>query len=162
MALPGIILGITARKYGSLEAVVQICAALNFTGGVIRHMSVFTGNFWYVLIGNIFIASAQTMLSICVGVVSNKWFAENERNLSTTIIVNGESGSLILCGLFTITLLTQEDFEKGFNTLMNAQTIILITCAVLSVFLIPNKPERPPSKVALQEETPLESFSSIF
>jgi hypothetical protein len=87
MAPFGIIIGVLASKYGSLELVVKICAALNVTGAVIRHMSVFTGNFVYILVGNIFIAVAQFMVMSCLGALSNNWFADNERTISTTIIM---------------------------------------------------------------------------
>ena len=87
MAPFGIIIGILASKSGSLELVVKICAALNITGAVIRQMSVFTGNFGYILVGNIFIAVAQFMVMSCLGALSNNWFADYERTISTTIIM---------------------------------------------------------------------------
>jgi Na+/melibiose symporter-like transporter len=139
-----------------------MCAALNITGAIVRHVSMITGNFLFILIGNIFVASAQFTLTSCIGIVSNKWFAEDERNLSSTLMMNGANLATILCSVFTITLLDQENFEQGFNSLMNTQTISLITCSLLSLIIIKNQPNKPPSKVSMQEEAPLESISNIF
>jgi sugar phosphate permease len=85
------------------------------------------------------------MLISYIGLVSNKWFGENERVLSTTIMSTGMSLGHLSASLFTLVLLDGKDFETGFKTLMIIKTSSLILVSIFAVAFIDNEPEKPPS-----------------
>ena len=128
---------------------------------VVRHMSLWFDSFVYILAGDILISLSQVMLLSYVGNISNKWFADNERSTSTTLMMASlPIGNLLNHYLASVLFKDGANFEEGFNLTIYIQSVSLIVFSILAVIFIPSEPATPPSKLALVDEEPIGSVSN--
>ena len=127
-------------------------------GAALRHLVLVFDDFRFVIAGNLFVALAQFLLQSCVTIVANKWFGDSERNFAMTVCMMACSVGHILAYTFIFCLFAEKNTGEGFYASIKIQTIMLCTVAVLGTLFIESQPAVAPSRVALQEETKMESL----
>jgi hypothetical protein len=94
--------------------------------------------------------------------VSNKWFADDERSLSSTLVMISLVVGKLMESFFVKTFLEEQaTFEQGFQAVICIQTGSMIVFSILAVLFIPSEPAFPPSRLALVKEEPLGSLGNI-
>jgi hypothetical protein len=72
--LPSEIAGNFLYKHMKIHNVLKLAASVQIFGAVFRCIFLFTGNFIWVFIGNIFIASTNAIVQMATIELSNIWF----------------------------------------------------------------------------------------
>lgn len=90
-----------------------------------------------------------------IGLVSNLWFGDHERARATAIMgLMAPVGSLLGLGLTGVIAAgvdssDPQDCNKRLQTIIYCQNIWITLTCILFIFLFREKPEMPPSKLAL-------------
>ena len=117
-----------------------------------------------MIAGNCLFGVTSIALTVCVGQIANKWFADSERTISSSLMLLGSNFAPIIAAVLAMQFLREEgeEFKKGLcaiSLVVNVQGIVLATLAIL---FIESAPSAPPSRIAHQAETPLPSAGSVF
>jgi predicted MFS family arabinose efflux permease len=85
--LPAFILSIQLyNKLHNVKTVLSISAVLMLIGAWVRMLSKISGQFWWIVIGQSIIAIAGPFLISAISIISNLWFADNERATATSLM----------------------------------------------------------------------------
>lgn len=158
------ILALFLRVYWSMRAVIVATSTLIIFGSVLRLLCVVFGNITFLIVGNAFYGVTTSALTVCVGQISNKWFADSERTVSSSTMMTGTVFGALLASVFALIFLRGEgeEFKEGFRALFILVNSMGIVLAILAIVFLESAPASPPSKVALAPEQPLPSVCSVF
>jgi hypothetical protein len=137
---------------------VLICAAvLQVVGGWIRALSLIgdEGTYWVLFLGTFIFFVANPFIVNSISIIANMWFADDER--ARCIAISGlcsPFGSLLGLGL-TGVIAVGIDIDdipmcrSRLKEIIYSQNIIFTVFVLLFTILFREKPETPPSKIAL-------------
>ena len=89
-----------------------------------------------MIYGNCLLALAQFILFSSIGLVSNKWFADNERAFSEGYLVSSAVVGNLMSHVCSIIFLDSGDFNQGFKYVMTISTVGLVASALFAVTFI--------------------------
>ena len=135
--------------------VVYITVALQLVGCWIRSLAFWFDSFWPIMVGTIIFVSSVPLCTNAISLIANQWFADDERGTATALISLsiplGSLTSLVLDGV-AANGLDETDPVACFNVIKivtYVQNILITTFGLLTLLLFKEKPEYPPSKLAL-------------
>ena len=133
-------------------------AIAQLVGAWIRSASVwanFNNSFWLLWLGTFLFQISNPVVLNAISVVTNLWFAENERAKATSLagiaVTLGSISGFAITGIVAAGVESsdvQDCQERVKNLLMVQNILITFTCTAFFV-IFREKPKNPPSKVSL-------------
>ena len=127
-------------------------------------MSIISGDITFLILGNCLYGLINAALTVCVGQIANKWFADSERTISSSLMMSGAVYGSMIAAAFAMLFLRGEgeEFKEGFCAISLVVNLLGIVLATLAILFIESAPSAPPSGVGNSPETPLPSVGSVF
>lgn len=149
-------------KY-STSFILRSAATLQFIGATFRLLTVPTGWFWPILLGNILQACAAPFIINSQVIICNKWFADKERALATSLLTVamplGTALAFVQTGIFyKDDNQTPEENRASLCRQLEVQGVIYVFIFIFFLVVFREKPEHPPSAVA---EVPVQNLKLV-
>ena len=140
-----------------IRSILSMAAGLQIVGAWIRTFALVGEEkyFWPLALGSFVFFLATPFILNSISVISNLWFADNERAKATAISgLMAPVGSLL--GLAMTGVLASgvdkedsKDCYDRFVKIVYVQNVVFTVLGVLFLILFRDKPEKPPSKLSL-------------
>ena len=138
----------------SLSTVLRIGSAIQFTGILLRSLTLFTDSFWPIIAGAFICSLSTSMFYSSVNLLPTIWFSDQQRNTATACLSASPSIGILIALLLTFTNFNDDSVDtKGDNRrLIFIQAMIGVVTFLLNLVFMREKPPKPPSAAA---EAPL-------
>jgi len=139
------------------DKVLKIAAAMQIIGALTRCVAYFTQTFWPIFVGALIIASTAPFGFNSISMIAEVWFSDKQRATATSFMgisdIIGILATFLIqaivtkAGYFRSTTPFEEIRSQTYN-LMFVEGALTIIIASAFIFIMKEKPEHPPSKVA--------------
>jgi hypothetical protein len=148
--IPMTFIAIKMFKEMKLSLVFRMAAVIAVSGAWIRVLSEKSKNFFWILVGYTVISLAYPILLSAVTLVCNRWLADSERTVITQLCgLAIPIGTIVSFALSGVIYSDPDTLIEETKTLVLIQNIWITCFAAMLFIVIRDKPEMPPSAVAM-------------
>jgi len=143
------------------HTVLRIACVTMIVGAWMRLLTAINDQFAYVILGQIVVMSTAPIYLNCISLLANVWFPDNERAsagaLMTLSSPLGSMISFVIQGYYIVQVNTDPDptsetVKQAMYDLLTFESILITVASLILLVVIREKPEHPPSKIAITKK----------